>query len=218
MRSFTYNGQVHANHNHLMSRYPGMDGIKTGFINKSGFNLAASAVRDGHRLVGVVFGGPSAKARDSYMASLLDAAFRRIGAGKGAAPAMVRDHSNDGPITVADAGNANGAGDQDDDQDHPVAPVAKTRSVAKTAKTNGRAGWVVQLGSFKSQAAGRQVLNKASRHIPAGVGHPAVALHKVGSNRNQAFRAQLVGFKDEHAARLTCARVQVRCTVAQVSH
>jgi D-alanyl-D-alanine carboxypeptidase len=77
-RSFTYAGIAHANHNHLMSRYPGMDGIKTGYIRESGFNLTASAVRNGHRLIAVVFGGASAVQRDNYMAGLLDDGFRRL--------------------------------------------------------------------------------------------------------------------------------------------
>ena len=77
VREFTYNGIEHANHNHLMSRYEGMDGLKTGLTNASGFNLAASAVRNGRRLIGVVFGGTSAVQRDDYMASLLDAGFAK---------------------------------------------------------------------------------------------------------------------------------------------
>jgi D-alanyl-D-alanine carboxypeptidase len=77
IREFTYNGIPHANHNHLMSRYEGMDGLKTGLTNASGFNLAASAVRGGRRLIGVVFGGTSAVARDDYMAALLDDGFRK---------------------------------------------------------------------------------------------------------------------------------------------
>jgi D-alanyl-D-alanine carboxypeptidase len=79
VREFTYNGIEHANHNHLMSRYEGMDGLKTGLTNASGFNLAASAVRNGRRLIGVVFGGTSAVQRDDYMAALLDEGFRRTG-------------------------------------------------------------------------------------------------------------------------------------------
>ncbi len=87
-RSFTYNGINHPNHNHLMSRYPGMDGIKTGFIRASGFNLTASAVRNGHRLIAVVFGGSSAVARDNYMAGLLDDGFSRVGGQPPASGAM----------------------------------------------------------------------------------------------------------------------------------
>jgi D-alanyl-D-alanine carboxypeptidase len=77
VREFTYNGIEHSNHNHLMSRYEGMDGLKTGLTNASGFNLAASAVRGGRRLIGVVFGGTSAVQRDDYMADLLDEGFSR---------------------------------------------------------------------------------------------------------------------------------------------
>jgi D-alanyl-D-alanine carboxypeptidase len=77
VREFTYNGIEHSNHNHLMSRYEGMDGLKTGLTNASGFNLSASAIRNGRRLIGVVFGGTSAMQRDDYMAALLDEGFRR---------------------------------------------------------------------------------------------------------------------------------------------
>ncbi|MBM3599026.1 MAG: D-alanyl-D-alanine carboxypeptidase [Alphaproteobacteria bacterium] len=76
---FVWRGQVHRNHNHLLGRYDGLDGIKTGFINASGFNLVASAERNGRRLIGVVLGGTTARGRDAQMASLLDDGFENIG-------------------------------------------------------------------------------------------------------------------------------------------
>ncbi len=79
---FTYAGVHHHNHNHLMSRYRGMDGIKTGYIRASGFNLVASTVRGPTRLIGVVFGGRSAVARDNKMATLLDQAFAQLHGGQ----------------------------------------------------------------------------------------------------------------------------------------
>jgi D-alanyl-D-alanine carboxypeptidase len=77
-QAFEYSGKQHRTHNHLMEQYPGMDGVKTGFLSTSGFNLVASAVHDGHRLIGVVFGGRTAAERDRQMADLLDAAFETI--------------------------------------------------------------------------------------------------------------------------------------------
>src|SRR5712691_2440752 len=74
-REFDFRGMVVRNHNHLLEWYQGADGIKTGYVNASGFNLAASAVRDGHRLIGVIMGGRSARSRDAQMASLLDQGF-----------------------------------------------------------------------------------------------------------------------------------------------
>jgi len=83
---FYYRGQSFDNHNHLMETYPGMDGIKTGFINSSGFNLVASAKRGGRRLIGVVFGGPSAVRRDRHMRDILDDGFAQL---DGAPPSRV---------------------------------------------------------------------------------------------------------------------------------
>jgi D-alanyl-D-alanine carboxypeptidase len=73
--SFQYQGRNHPNHNRLLGAYPGLDGIKTGYINASGFNLVASAKRDGKRLIGVVFGAHSPGERGRLMAALLDRGF-----------------------------------------------------------------------------------------------------------------------------------------------
>ena len=73
--NFKYNGKNYHNHNRLMESYRGMDGMKTGYTNPSGFNLVASAVRGDRRLIGVVFGGRSTKSRNDHMAQLLDRGF-----------------------------------------------------------------------------------------------------------------------------------------------
>jgi D-alanyl-D-alanine carboxypeptidase len=74
-KSFVYAGRTYRNHNRLMETYAGMDGMKTGYVNASGFNLVASAVRNNQRIIGVVFGGQSAQSRNTHMASLLDQGF-----------------------------------------------------------------------------------------------------------------------------------------------
>jgi D-alanyl-D-alanine carboxypeptidase len=75
IKSFAYHGLVMTNHNGLLGKMPGLDGLKTGFINASGFNLAASAMRDNHRLIAVVLGGNSVAARDAHVEDLLDTGF-----------------------------------------------------------------------------------------------------------------------------------------------
>lgn len=75
-REFEFRGKIHDTHNRLMRRYPGMDGIKTGYINASGHNIISSAIYEDRRMIGVVFGGHSAHERDETMAELLDSAFR----------------------------------------------------------------------------------------------------------------------------------------------
>ncbi|KAA5604832.1 D-alanyl-D-alanine carboxypeptidase [Roseospira marina] len=76
--SFRYGNRTIGTHNHLMKRYSGADGLKTGYIRASGFNIAFSATRNGRRLIGVVFGGRSARSRDDHMAELMDSGFRTI--------------------------------------------------------------------------------------------------------------------------------------------
>jgi D-alanyl-D-alanine carboxypeptidase len=66
---------VQRNYNTLLGRYPGADGMKTGFICASGFNLVASATRDGRRLIAVVLGAPSAAVRAVKAAQLLERGF-----------------------------------------------------------------------------------------------------------------------------------------------
>jgi len=74
-REFVWRGRATANHNGLLGKMPGVDGIKTGFTSASGYNLAASAVRDNRRLIAVVMGGNSVAARDSHVADLLETGF-----------------------------------------------------------------------------------------------------------------------------------------------
>jgi D-alanyl-D-alanine carboxypeptidase len=72
---FTFRGRVYLTHNRFMLSYPGADGLKTGYINASGYNLAASATRSGRRIVGIVLGGRSPTLRDAEMWALLDQGF-----------------------------------------------------------------------------------------------------------------------------------------------
>lgn len=71
-RSFTWKGAVHGNHNKLLGRVPGVNGIKTGFIRASGFNLTTNVERDGRHVVAVVMGGRSGAARDARMSELIE--------------------------------------------------------------------------------------------------------------------------------------------------
>ena len=67
------------NHNRMLGEYEGVDGIKTGYITASGFNIVTSAQRQGQRVVAAVFGGSSWVERDRHAAMLLDEGFSRLG-------------------------------------------------------------------------------------------------------------------------------------------
>ena len=105
VREFEFEGRIINGHDHLLDNYPGTDGIKTGFTVASGFNLATSAVRDGHRLIGVILGGETGRVRDGEMEHLLDLGFADLGR---EAPVMVAQRAapaapSQPPPAVADA-------------------------------------------------------------------------------------------------------------------
>ncbi|GLR79334.1 peptidase S11 [Azospirillum oryzae] len=206
-RNFVYGGRTLANHNHLMSRYEGMDGIKTGYTVASGFNLAASAVRDGRRLVGVVMGGKSAVSRDNKMAALLDQAFGRPGRGH-----------EDGPVMASlDTTRSDAVDGEGDDDEEPVVKAKPVRASLQTAaipvapakeekasRGSASSHWGVQVGAFSSKAAGNKAVSQAVKQAPflLRTAKPSVVQAKTG--KETVYRARLIGL-DEKDARKACA-------------
>jgi D-alanyl-D-alanine carboxypeptidase len=75
--SFTFQGRLYQTHDNLLYRFDGVDGIKTGYTNASGFNLVSSLVREGKHIIGVVMGGRTARGRDNEMMELLASTLER---------------------------------------------------------------------------------------------------------------------------------------------
>ena len=75
-RTLKYKGRTFKNHNALLKKYSGTDGVKTGYIRASGFNLMSSVRRNGQHLVAVVFGGKTAGRRNRHMVKILDSGFK----------------------------------------------------------------------------------------------------------------------------------------------
>ena len=76
-RTFTYKGETFRNHNTLLMHYKGTDGLKTGYTRASGFNLVASVRRGRKHVIGVVFGGSTAAARNTTMRALLNSGLEK---------------------------------------------------------------------------------------------------------------------------------------------
>jgi D-alanyl-D-alanine carboxypeptidase len=116
---FTYRGATFNNTNHLLGHMPGMDGFKTGFTSAAGFNLAASAVRDGHRLIVVVMGGSSGAARNANVEDLLLTGFdveerRSHGENLILTQNMFEQSPMGGTVTMPQAGRDDGEGEDGD--------------------------------------------------------------------------------------------------------
>jgi D-alanyl-D-alanine carboxypeptidase len=138
---FRWRGRVIFNHDQLLERYPGTDGIKTGYVEASGFNLVTSTVRGNLRLVGVVMGASRAAERDLHMIALLDQAYEKLDI-----PVAPRVQARATQI-IPQAQAA-------------VMPAPRARSVPPR--------WTVQVGTFPSEAAARRAANAARRVADAG--------------------------------------------------
>ena len=76
--SFEWNGKTYKTHNKLMLKYNGADGIKTGYIKASGFQLAFSATRENKRVIGIYFGGDTGKKRNDRLKFYMNSAFKKL--------------------------------------------------------------------------------------------------------------------------------------------
>ena len=133
-RSFSWGNSVSGNHNRLLYRLDGIDGIKTGYTNASGFNLVSSYRRDGRHLVAAVMGGSSAGARDDHMARLLATYLPQASAG-----AKVSSVFKENGLRRADAGDGSddeivaAAYESDDAASAPAIPAAPKVAAAAPA-------------------------------------------------------------------------------------
>jgi D-alanyl-D-alanine carboxypeptidase (penicillin-binding protein 5/6) len=159
LQQFTFRGQVMANHNHLLGRMQGVDGLKTGFTNASGFNLAVSAVRDNRRLIAVVMGGPSTAQRDQNAEDLLLTGFdvmRRRAMGEKITVAQnLFEPELSGPVVrpPVEQGDGDQTGLKVELASAPAARAGKVDIVQprrKAAAKAAKAKWAVQVGEFRS--------------------------------------------------------------------
>jgi D-alanyl-D-alanine carboxypeptidase len=125
LTSFQFGNRTIRSHNRLLGRFEGTDGIKTGYIRASGFNLTTSAQRGNKRIIGVVMGGRSGRARDNYMIAMLSKAFPQCVGGTTLAAAVegTRPRATTTEVKVAETAEP--------DKD-AIAKRVKTRRTGKT--------------------------------------------------------------------------------------
>jgi D-alanyl-D-alanine carboxypeptidase (penicillin-binding protein 5/6) len=197
LQEFRFRGQVMPNHNHLLGRMQGVDGLKTGFTNASGFNLAVSAVRDNRRLIAVVMGGPTTASRDQNAEDLLLTGFdvmRRRANGENiqVAQNMFEPTELNGPVVRAPS--EQGDGDQDGLKIVLTgAPAAKAGKV-EVAKTS-RAKWAVQVGEFRSKSDAHHQIALVEKKFGDQVGGGRGQADKVG----RRYKAVFVGLSESDA-------------------
>lgn len=183
-----FRGRLIRGHNALL-KSPGVDGMKTGYIRASGFNLLTSGIGDGHRFIAVVLGGATAAARDQFMLELLRASFTSI---------AVRQAGDDLPVATL-------LGAKD-----PL-PQAAGGLTLVSAWPKPNAGceaaqsecWSVQVGAYSDRAAGRDRLAALAARYPKRFGEAPQLIVPAG----RLHQARFSGFA-KSAAQQACQLVR----------
>jgi D-alanyl-D-alanine carboxypeptidase (penicillin-binding protein 5/6) len=212
-QEFTYRGKTMYNTNHLLGKMPGVDGLKTGFTNAAGFNLDASAVRNGHRLIAVVMGSSSGAVRNANVEGLLLTGFdieERRDRGEKIAMAQNMFGSQNANVAVVRPPLWQGEGDND-----PIgvvltrttsAPTAMTVSPTMAPPVPARAkarDWWVQVGEFRSHSQAKAEVERVSRRFARLFDGAEGSV----DGRGHAYRARFAGFT-AGAARQACGEVR----------
>lgn len=215
-QSFSFRGRLYRNHNRLLGRTAGVDGIKTGYTRSSGFNLATSMRRGRRHLVGVVMGHRTSGERNRAMRrllaeTLLHASARRT---RPIRPELVskpqiviRPAPQARPTAVATAPRPSR------DEQPRLRPSTDT---PVQVRASGNGTHQIQVGAFyrgdDAQRHLEEVQARAGRLLD---GFQAVAL-RVHSGERDIYRARFSGF-DARTANETCAQlkaVRIDCFVS----
>lgn len=209
-QQFSFRGRTMRNHNGLLGKMPGVDGLKTGFTSASGFNLSASAVRDGRRLIAVVMGGSSTAARDANVEDLLLTGFdvlqRRSHGDRTASIAASVVEPSTGRIAHPPVGQ----GDAEQRIQMTSAPV-KPGALTLKASMKPKGEWGIQVGAFKAESLATKQIRLIEQRYASDVADGAGSVSKAGGS----YRAQFKGL-NESAAKDACKRLQTKHQVCMV--
>ncbi len=215
-RSFSYKGTVYNSHNRMVSNTRGVDGLKTGFIRASGFNVATSAKRGERRVIAVVMGGPTAASRDQHMSQLLDRSFSG-----GGAPQQIENitQARITPVAVKKINTPASPSKPAPALNRTPEPIA----AQKAAHTDIRAephkvstlqnkSWEIQIGSYHAHDRAHAQAQAATRWISG-----SIVITEVEVSNRKLYRARLVGLQ-ENQARSACqnlSRQKMECLVVR---
>lgn len=200
-RAFVYRGRVYRNHNRLLGRYPGVDGLKTGYVRASGYNLIVSARnKAGRRVIAVVLGGRSGRDRDRRMTAMLNKSFGKQPVYAAAKPGKATT------VLVARAGGPT--------LKRTRRATTRRRSALRASSLTARRyrRYSVQVGAYRSHRHARRAVLLAARRLPQFRG---ARRRIVRSRSGRIYMARLQGFsrKQAYSACRTLRRAKQHCAV-----
>ncbi len=190
----------------FLDQYKGADGIKTGYTGPAGFNLTASAERDGVRIIASVFGGTSTPMRNAKMTELLDLGFRKAKKVGGSQQPIAPTYSADQELVAqAETGENLGTEMEEEGGGGPAKTIRLVMAVSTSPRPNARP--VSQARDAVSIAAADQTVNSMADDI-AGALAEATAEPAPDSLEAQAVELAAVEAPAELSIKATAANPQ----------
>jgi D-alanyl-D-alanine carboxypeptidase len=230
VQEYAFAGRMLRNHNQMLGWYPGLDGLKTGYINASGFNLVTSAVRDGRRLIGVVLGGSTPSDRDAAMGDALDRGFERAATLKLVQyrPAKPPAGAKYTAINFAPGAVIPGEAPRTTLAARAAPPSSSAEFDSRTPASgdaNVESGkWAIQLGAFSSSQQASQSVQRAMTLLPDLRSAARATIDTVPTNGKMMHRVRLTNLDEQRAiksckrleqAHVACAPINLGLGVAQ---
>lgn len=213
-KEFRYKGRVFKNHNTLLGRYVGTEGIKTGYTNASGYNLVASVRREGKHLIGVVFGGKTGARRDRHMIRLLDRGFAKMTRiAEMPKPPLPMPRPAPEALFVAEAPSSNLESEAEDAsatvEAAASAPIAIPteffeRDEIASVEPPVLRHWGIQVGAYSNDAPAKAIIATARDHLGPALRHGRERVERVHRRHGTIYRARIMGLR-EVEARDACA-------------
>lgn len=227
-RSFKYAGTTHRNHNRLLGRIKGVDGIKTGYIRASGFNLVTSVNTGGRSIVAVVMGGRTGASRNAQMEKLIgqylskasrrdrgpliakngSTSFAVKGAGIASIPLnrlpIPALSGRPAEIVAAPAPQANPVVTAYAAAPRPSVPV----DAITTASAAPRSGWVIQIAALESQGEALDYIRTAQSRTGSTLNGREPFVEQFVKGGITYHRARFAGFTSKDQAWNTCGALK----------
>lgn len=227
--SFRFHNKIIQGHNALVKKMKGVDGIKTGYTDMSGANLASSFHQGKKRIIAVLMGGRSARLRDSYMAELLKRYVAKASSSSHT-PLLLAKHTAQKKQKKRSASSLNQhdlllgrtiltALASEDNQVNAGAKAASAAIIAPTKKHKSphketvkkQKKWEIQIGTAENEKSAQKLLQRASKAVGPSLAHakPCATL-VTNKKRHKYYRVRFTGFTSQKQIITACAALRAK--------
>ena len=174
-RQYTYNGHTMRSHNHVLRKFKGADGMKTGYTRAAGFNIVTSAKRDGNRVIAVTMGHKTLKSRDTKVMSMMENGLTKL---------AQKDLDDTAKMYA---------------QLNPITHHITNEAINSSNNDSSEKTWGIQIGAFSNYAKARNYALKIKKEIRQAFKGKNISVEPVAAGSAIVYRSKIIGFAKNDA-------------------